>query len=51
VELSHRSWSHTPEFQMESPSDADEEAVNVWVLVKPCIPMRWVRGDEDRTRT
>lgn len=50
VELSPRSWSNTPEVQMESPRDADE-AVNLWAVVKPCIPMRWVRGDEDGTRT
>lgn len=50
VELSHRSWSHTPEFQMESPGDADEE-ISLWVVVKPCILMMWVKGGEDGTRT
>ena len=29
----------TPEVQIESRGDADE-AVNLWAVVKPCIPMK-----------
>lgn len=48
VELSCRSWSRRPEFQTESPGEADAEAIDLWVVVKPRVQMRRMRRDEDQ---